>query len=390
MPADPRRHLAIAARVSSARYNFTPWLEIEEALLQPTTAELFMAQSERALINTRSMSAGFTGVQRYISELSSRLNGSLEFVVPRKPLQGLKGHLWEQLRLPAIVGSRLLWSPANTGPVLVRRQVVTVHDVATLDHPEWFQPSFAAWYRWMTPRLVRRARRVMVVSEFTKQRLLQLTGIDSSRIAVVHNGVDQRFRPRSEAEILQVRERLNLQVSRYILSLGSLEPRKNLERLLQAWSRAVSELPKDVSLVIVGGVGATRVFKPIALVNLPPRVVVTGAVSDRYLPALYSGALAMTYLSLYEGFGLPPLEAMACGTIAITGNLTSLPEIVGSAAMTVDPYSTEAIAEAIVELVKNPSLRSDLKRRSFEQTRPFTWESAAAGIKCVLADAMAN
>jgi glycosyltransferase involved in cell wall biosynthesis len=98
----------------------------------------------------------------------------------------------------------------------------------------------------------------------------------------------------------------------------------------------------------------------------------------------------MAYLSLYEGFGLPPLEAMACGTIAITGNLTSLPEVVGSAAITVDPYSTGAIAEAIVELVNHPSLRSDLKRRSLEQTRAFTWESAAAGIERVLADAIAN
>ena len=349
-----------------------------------------MVVSERTLVNTRCMSAGLTGVQRYIGELSSRLAESLECVAPRKPLQGFGGHLWEQLHLPSIVGARLLWSPANTGPLLVRRQIVTVHDVASLDHPEWFHPSFAAWYRWMTPRLVKNARRVVVVSEFTRQRLVKLTRTDPSRITVVPNGIDQRFRPRSQGEISEALEGLNLRVTRYILSLGSLEPRKNLERLIRAWAQVVCKLPDDVYLVIVGSASAARVFKPVSLTNLPPRVFVTGSVPDRYLPALYSGALAVAYLSLYEGFGLPPLEAMACGSVAITGNLTSLPEVVGSAALTVDPYSTEAIAEAIDELVNYPSLRSDLKRRSLERTRAFTWESAAAGIQRVLTEALAN
>src|ERR1700730_5192321 len=127
-----------------------------------------MSNSPEVMVNTRTMSAALTGVQRYTAELCTRLRGKVESISPSIPLQGILGHLWEQVCLPAQVGSRLLWSPGNTGPMLISRQVVTVHDVAVLDHPEWYNSRFAAWYRWLLPRVVRRARRVIAVSEFTK------------------------------------------------------------------------------------------------------------------------------------------------------------------------------------------------------------------------------
>src|SRR5258708_32572079 len=104
------------------------------------------------VMKSRSLTAGLTGVQRYTAELCPRFGDRIADICPAKPLQGVKGHLWEQFRLPALVRGRLLWSPANSGPIGVARQVVTVHDIAVLDHPEWFNPRFAAWYRWMTPR----------------------------------------------------------------------------------------------------------------------------------------------------------------------------------------------------------------------------------------------
>jgi glycosyltransferase involved in cell wall biosynthesis len=337
-----------------------------------------MALPGNIVANTRSLGSGMSGVQRYTAELCTRLGRSINTVSPTRPLHGILGHLWEQMRLPALVGSRLLWSPANVGPLLIPNQVVTIHDVGHLDHPEWYNPRYAAWHRWMTPRLVRRVRRVVVVSEFTKRRLVDLTGVNESRVVVVPNGVDRRFYPRSDAEITAVGHSLSLPSARYILSLGSIEPRKNLARLLQAWSSVVSDLPSDVWLVIAGRQGRDWVFSGEKLGDLPPRVFCTGFVSDVHLPALYSGALAMAYLSVYEGFGLPPLEAMACGTIAITGNLASLPEVVGSAGITVDPYNIDAIAEAIAYAVTCGSERAHLRQRVIERSRAFRWENAAA------------
>src|ERR1700687_1504721 len=111
------------------------------------------------VVNTRSLHAGLSGVQRYTSELCRCFGAKVKTISPAKPMQGITGHLWEQIRLPLMIGSQLLWRPANCGPVLVRRQVVSLHDVATIDHPEWFDAKFAGWYRWMIPRLVKRVLR---------------------------------------------------------------------------------------------------------------------------------------------------------------------------------------------------------------------------------------
>jgi glycosyltransferase involved in cell wall biosynthesis len=177
------------------------------------------------LINVRSQEAALTGVQRYIREMCDQLKGRIRWIAPRRPLFGIAGHLWEQSILPGMLNGGLLWSPANTGPLRVANQVVTIHDVAAMDHPEWFSSKFGQWYRWLTPRLVRRARFVITVSEFSKGRLLEHTGVEESRIIVIPNGVNQRFVPRPQGEIDLVRNWLKIPQPRYLLSLGSIEPR---------------------------------------------------------------------------------------------------------------------------------------------------------------------
>jgi glycosyltransferase involved in cell wall biosynthesis len=318
-----------------------------------------------------------TGVQRYTLELLKRFGAGVLGVEPPMPLHGVLGHAWEQAALPLWVRGRLLWSPGNTGPLSVERQVLTVHDLSAFDCPDHLNPRFVAWYRWLIPRLVRRLRRVLVASIFSKERLVALTGIDPERVAVVPLGVDGRFHPRPQAEVARVRSVLGIPTAHYLLSLGSLEPRKNLPRLLHAWAEVRRRLPDDISLVVVGAKGSRRVFRQLDLKDLPENVHLTGYVEDDLLPALYSGALAFVYLSEYEGFGLPPLEAMACGVPVVSSERAALPEVVGGAGLLVEPMDLDAVQAAIHTVVDDSGLRATMRAQSLSQAKSFSWDRTA-------------
>ncbi len=361
------------------------------------------------LANTRVLSHPTTGVERYLIELLARMGPDIAQCAPQSPLGGIKGHAWEQLVLPAKLRGRLLFSPCNTGPLAVKNQVVTIHDVAALDHPEWLNAKFALWYRWLTPRLARRCRHIIAVSEFTRGRIIAHTGIPPEKITVIPNGVDARFKPMAPEAILAALAPLALPSRRYILSLGSIEPRKNLPRLLQAWAKILPTLPPDIWLVVAGGSNA-RIFaaanamgdketgreKPRAAANpqaspagqngnsAPLRVHYAGRVADDLLPALYAGAMAFAYMSVYEGFGLPPLEAMAAGVPVLTGNLTSLPEVVGDAGIMVNPLDTDAVAGGLLQLIENAELRARLGSAGMQRSRQFTWDKSAEKTMAVL------
>jgi glycosyltransferase involved in cell wall biosynthesis len=342
--------------------------------------------SSDILVNARSLTANMTGVQRYTEELCKRLDGRIERVSPGRPMHGPMGHLWEQFLLPRLAAGHVLWSPANAGPVSLERQVVTFHDIAVLDHPEWFGKRFAAWYRWLVPRLARRAKRIIAVSEFTKSRLVDSLDIDPAKITVIPNGVDERFRQASRVEYCQLRRRLPVPRSAYVLSVGSLEPRKNLARLLEAWSRCVDHIPPSVWLVVSGIKGARQVFRNTPATSLPRRVHFTGYVPEGELPALYRGALTLVYPSLYEGFGLPALEAMASGVPPIVGDNTSLPEIVNDAGLCIDPHDGDAISRAIIRMVNDVDLREEFGRRSLARSRLFDWNNTARATWNVLSE----
>ncbi len=335
-------------------------------------------------LNARFYAHNPTGMQRYGIEMAGRLGDLLNVVKPAAPLKGARGHLWEQTYLPAVAGKRLLWSPNNTGPLAVTRQVCTMHDIIPVEHPEWFNARFAAWYKWLLPRLAHRVRHMIAVSHFTKARLVERFGVRPDKISVVWNGVDSRFHPRDAAEILEVRQALGIEYPRYILSLGSLEPRKNLKRLLQAWSRLLPELPGDIELVVVGARGASLVFQDAGIDVAPERVRFAGYAKWEHLPALYSGALALVYPSLYEGFGLPPLEAMACGTPVVTSNSTSLPEVTGDSALLVDPLDVDSIAEGLLRIVSDGALRSQLSSRAQVRAARMSWDQSAVETRKIL------
>ena len=336
------------------------------------------------VVNTRAIGAQLDGVQRYAIEVLERLGDRVTRVGPGRALHGMKGHLWEQCVLPRRIKGQLLWSPTNSGPIACRRQVLTLHDAVVLDHPEWFTSTYARWYQWLLPRLVRRVRSVITDSAFSKERIQATTGIDESKIHVVHIGVDPRFRPGSADEVARVHDRYGIPSERYVLSLGSIEPRKNLPRLIEAWGLMEDSLPEDVSLVIAGGAGQATIFREVAFDRMPERVHFTGYVDDVDLPALYSGALAFGYLSSYEGFGLPPLEAMACGVPVLTGDRSSLPEVVGDAGVMVDPFDIAAISGALEHLIGDDGQRELLSQRGIERAATFTWEQTAEAIWTVL------
>ena len=325
----------------------------------------------------RSGMAGLTGVQRYTHELLRRLDGRVRAIFPKHCLNGVIGHLWEQTVLSVLARGHLLWSPANVGPLSIRHQVLTIHDLACIEHPEWFDRRFAAWYRCIIPLLARRVTRLITVSEFTRRRLLHLTGLPESRVLVIPNGVDERFRPRTAHEIKHVKQKIGIYPDTYVLGVGTVEPRKNLPQLLNAWRLSEPCLPADVWLVIVGAQGKSHIFRATKIESIPSRVLFTGFVADDDLPALYSGAVALAYPSMYEGFGLPALEAMASGTVPIVADSTALPEVVGDAGLLVNPSRTEDLAAAITRIVEDSELRDELSRRGIDRIREFTWERAA-------------
>ena len=318
-----------------------------------------------------------TGMQRYAYEVASRLAGKVREIRPERALRGPAGHLWEQCYLPTLAAGSLLWSPNNTGPVVTRRQVCTIHDIIPIDHPEWFSKSFAAWYRWLLPALARSAQHVIAVSEFTRSRVIDAFGLKPEKVSLVLNGIGPEFTPRTDEEIDRVKTRLGLAAKPYVLYVGSLEPRKNLQGLLTAWTRVQPKCP-DIQLVITGlNKGGSKVFAAVPIDKIPSGVFFTGYVEDADLPALYSGAVVFVYPSLYEGFGLPPAEAMACGTPVITSKGTSLSEVVGSAALLVDPENPESIADAILRVAASESLGTEMRRTGLARVPQFNWDDAA-------------
>ena len=342
-------------------------------------------------VNLRCLGHHTTGVQRYVQQMAEHLEGAL---TPIKPngigFQGIKGHLWEQFVLPSLIKGKLLWSPANTGPLSISKQVVTIHDAATLDHPEWFGPTFARWYAWMLPRLAAKARKVITVSEFSRVRLVESLKLPPEKVESIHNGVSASFTSASPEQIETVCKKMGLKRP-FFLYVGSIEPRKNLSRLLQAWRIFGDD---RFLLVVAGSVG--HVFKDSGIGKLPPRVRLIGRVDNQDLPVLYTAAQAFIFPSIYEGFGLPPLEAMACGCPCLVSNTTSLPEVCGPAwsrennegtSLYFDPSDPEEIANVItLAAAFNEEERMKLKHRAVAHSRRFTWEECARKTANVLED----
>jgi glycosyltransferase involved in cell wall biosynthesis len=292
---------------------------------------------------------------------------------------------WHRLHLAIPVerfcgASDIFHSPDFTLPPLkTARGVVTVHDLSFLKLPQCADPGLRNYLSENVPRAASRARRVLADSESTKQDVVDLLGVSENRVSVVHAGVESRFQPvRDTSRLEQVRERYRLPEF-FILFVGTIEPRKNLSRLISAYGDLRRQTGLPHKLVISGAKGWMYhdIFEQVTREGLMEDVLFPGFVVDGDLPALYTLADLFLFPSLYEGFGLPPLEAMACGTPVVASDNSSLPEVLGSGALLVSAEDTTAITEAMARVLGDANLRTRLADQGRAQAARFTWERAA-------------
>jgi glycosyltransferase involved in cell wall biosynthesis len=280
----------------------------------------------------------------------------------------------------AFEGVRLFHATAHLLPRLTRaRSVFTLHDVAYLRFPQHHLPKNRIYLRAMMPRFVRRADAVIAVSEATRRDALRFYRLDPAKIHVIPEGVDPRFTPDPDPErVATVRDRYELP-ERFVLYVGTIEPRKNLTTLLEAYAELLRRRP-EVGLVIAGGKGwlYEPFFERLRALGLERRVTLTGHVPDEDVPALMSAADVFAFPSEFEGFGLPPLEAMACGVPVVSSDAASLPEVVGDAGVLVPPHDVGAWVSALDRLLDDASLRDRLRAEGIARARTFTWDAAAA------------
>lgn len=349
------------------------------------------------VINNRFERQKLTGVQRYACEIARAAGGLFERASVNSRFKPVE-HVLEQIFMPAITRGKLLFSPANIGPLYKADHVVTIHDLSPLDHPEWFSASFAKWYQMAIPEIARSCRAIITVSHFSKSRIVAITGVNPRKVHVIHNGVSQ-LEASGGGDVPAA-------TGRYILSVGSIEPRKNLSRLIEAWSSIADT--GGARLVIVGERG--HVFRDAEVGDVPENLAFTGRLSDEELATFYRNATGFVYVSLYEGFGLPPLEAMLGGAPVLVSRVTSLPEVCGPAfaadggrgveswfapepgarylfdmpatargtALYCDPFSVKDIARGLIELLSlSGECRELIQAQAREWASRFTWEKCA-------------
>ncbi len=334
------------------------------------------------VVNARFLTQKITGTQRFAIEISKRLKKllpSVKFVAPHNILHkdlaeeletnvigNTTSHLWEQITLPRYLkaaGNPILINLVNTAPLFYKKQIVTIHDLAFLRNPKWFSKTFYLYYRFLIPKIVKNSQKILTVSYFSKNEIMELLHIPQTKIEVIYNAVDVKFHFNPNAK-----------KKKYILTVSSIDPRKNLKNLILAYKKLS---PKDYKLIIAGS--KNKIFNNTDFreaINGVPGIEFTGHVNDKKLVKLYQEATLFVFPSLYEGFGLPPLEAMACGTPVIVSKTASLPEVCGDAAYYVDPHDPDNIAKGIKDVLYNKELQNQLIAKGFARVKMFEWKNS--------------
>ena len=340
------------------------------------------------VINARFLTQKLTGVQRFALEITRQLvnlRNDIILVAPKniiyknearelnvEPFGRFKRHLWEQIELPLFLKKHkypLLLNFANTAPLLYRNMIVTIHDLAVYEYPDAFSTLFRLWYRFLLPRIARRSKKILTVSNFSRDEISRRFGIRGDKIDVIYNAVSTG---------ISCRER-GSQRGKFILTVSSHDPRKNLIRLIEAFENL--EL-KGYKLVIAGA--QSSVFKSVKIRVNSERIDLLGHVGDEKLSELYSRASLFVYPSLYEGFGIPPLEAMKCGCPVVVSNIPPHREVCGDSAFYVNPKDTNDIKRGIETVLRDDNLRQELSRKGRERVKLFSWRRSAEKVSRII------
>lgn len=340
------------------------------------------------VVNGRYLTQKATGVHRYAFEICNKLHEmgvDFHVAVPKEIHPDYKfsfkvvkcgsfnTHLWEQISLPRYlksIGSPLLISFTGCGPLNYSNQIMTIHDVSHERYPEWFSKNYYRFYHYMMPRIGKKAHAVLTVSEFSKKEIVDTLGINAEKIHVVHSNVPFHNKP-SKEEILSFAR--NPEAERYILAVSSMDPRKNFVRLVEAFDKIKD---KSVKLYIIGM--SFKAFNTPDLQKLiGENVHLPGYIPDEKLQTMYQNALLSVYPSLYEGFGLPPLESMTYGCPVINSDIPALREVSQDAALYVEPYNVDDITQKIEQLLVDEPLRKELQEKGLEQIKKYSWDKSA-------------
>lgn len=340
------------------------------------------------VVNARFLTQKIAGVQRYAMEISAELKKlcpEITFLAPRNIIQEefaeylkvktcgkLTGHLWEQIELPgylAKAGNPLLINFSGMAPFFYKNKLVTIHDLSFLRNPKWFSRKYYYYYKFLYPVSVRNAIKIITSSEFSKSEIVDLLKIDERKIHKISCSISSRFSDSASSKAVPP-------FDNYILAVSSIDPRKNFKNLILSFTMVKTN--DDLKLVIIGSenkVFGEPQFKK--LKDYQRNIIFMGYVPDDKLVNLYRHARLLVYPSLYEGFGIPPLEAMACGCPAVVSDIGSVREVCGDAAYYVNPCDVDDIAKGITEILRNDVLRTKLIQRGYERLKLFDWNESA-------------
>jgi len=277
-----------------------------------------------------------------------------------------KGHLWEQFDLPLYLTLNkkpLLVNFVNTAPLFYKNKIVTVMDTSWKEFPNAVSWKFLRYYSFIIPKILKSSQRVVTISNFSKNEIIKNFGVPKKKLSIIYSAVSRCFKA------------LNCSKDNFILSVSSIQKYKNFNGLLKAYKLLKKKGLKN-KLVIVGE-RENRVFSDAGINVDIEGVEFTGYISDKKLIELYNKARLFVFPSFFEGFGIPPLEAMACGCPCVVSNAASLPEVCGNAAYYVDPYDIDDIAKGIEKVLTDENLRQDLIKNGFENVKRFSWEKSA-------------
>ncbi|MFY1045490.1 glycosyltransferase family 4 protein [Chryseobacterium sp. GP-SGM7] len=352
----------------------------------------------KVIVNARFLTQAITGVQRFAIELSKRLKNShdihVEFVSPKgiihsnladelnaKVIGSFQGHLWEQVDLPVYLkknNSPLLLNLCSTAPIFYNPQIVTHHDITYIRYPESFSKKFVQFYKLIVPLMLKNSKKIITVSDFSKNEISNYYNITKDKFIVIYNGVDTN-------QFINI-EQKNVSNRKYILAVSSRNFHKNFQGLIDAFKN-IQHTQKDVDLFIVG-YSSLKSFNNIQLdvedLEKQGRIRFLGRVDDHELISLYQNASLFIFPSLYEGFGIPPLEAQACGCPVISSNQASMPEILSDSVLYFNPSSAENLEEKIIYFYNNPELKSQLVKKGLRNVKRFDWNNSVEILREVI------